>query len=83
MHNLYVGNLPYDLSIEELQSLFEEYGPVKAARIALDKVTGKSRGFGFVEMETEEAKKSAFQNLSRANVKGRNIVVADALKEKQ
>ena len=52
--NLFVAGLPYDVDDAELEEIFEKFGPVKSAKIAIDRETGKSRGFGFVSMENEE-----------------------------
>lgn len=58
---LFVAGLPYDLDDAELSEIFEKFGPVVSAKVALDKQTGKSRGFGFVEMEKEEDGKEAIE----------------------
>ena len=72
---LYVGNLNYATTEDELQSLFSEVGPVASAAVITDRRTGRSKGFGFVEMETEQAAQEAIERfnnyeLSRAQYYG-------------
>jgi RNA recognition motif-containing protein len=74
----YVGNLPFTFTSADLQQLFGEFGPVRGAEIVMDRETGRSRGFGFVEMETEEALKAAKQSLDGKPVGGRNLTVNEA-----
>jgi cold-inducible RNA-binding protein len=62
--NLFVAGLPYDVDDAELEEIFEKFGPVKSAKIAIDRETGKSRGFGFVSMENEEDGKQAIELLN-------------------
>jgi RNA recognition motif-containing protein len=76
--NLYVGNLNYDMSEEELRTAFAEHGDVQSAKIITDKFTGRSRGFGFVEMASEEAGNAAMENLNGKDVGGRQLVVNEA-----
>ena len=59
--NLYVGNLSYDMSEENLRTAFAEYGEVQSAKIITDKFTGRSRGFGFVEMNSDDEGKKAME----------------------
>jgi RNA recognition motif-containing protein len=75
---LYVGNLPWSISSSDLQTLFAEYGGVDSAEVISDRVTGRSRGFGFVQMDSEEASQSAIENLNGREVSGRAIVVNEA-----
>ncbi|MFV0592171.1 MAG: RNA recognition motif domain-containing protein [Draconibacterium sp.] len=75
--NIYVGNLPFNLGEENLVEIFEEYGEVTSAKIVMDKLTGRSKGFGFVEMEDENAQK-AIEELNNAEVGGRNIKVNES-----
>ncbi len=75
---LYVGNLSYETSQDELLKLFVEIGPVVSAVVVTDGSTGRSRGFGFVEMETEEAAKEAIDRLNNQMVNMRNIAVSEA-----
>ena len=74
---LYVGNLPYDFTESELKDLFEAQGKVLSVVIITDRYSGKSKGFGFVEMEDEIAEK-AIENLNGHQVSGRSIVVNKA-----
>lgn len=72
---LYVGNIPYTMKAEELGRLFEPHGTVTSAVVISDRETGRSRGFGFVEMETMQAAQAAMQALNGASIGGRNVVV--------
>ena len=76
--NIYVGNLSYDVNEEELQKAFEPYGQVVSSKIIMDMYTGKSRGFGFVEMGDNEEGKSAISNLDGTVLKGRTLKVSEA-----
>lgn len=76
--NLYVGNLNYDMSEEDLRDAFGEHGDVTSAKIITDKFTGRSRGFGFVEMASDDAGKAAMENLNGKDVSGRQLVVNEA-----
>ena len=76
--NLYVGGLPYSVTDEQLQELFETHGAVESARVITDRYTGQSRGFGFVEMEAEEAAQDAIEALNGSNLGGRTITVNEA-----
>ena len=75
---LYVGNLNYKTQTEDLQSLFAQYGEVVSANVVTDRETGRSRGFGFVEMETEEAAKEAIEKMNGREVNQRNLKVDEA-----
>ena len=75
---LYVGNLSYDMSERELHKTFRKYGNVVSARIISNKFNGKSRGFGFVQMDDPEEIKAAIKALHGKEVKGRKIVVNEA-----
>ncbi len=77
--NIYVANIPFSLTEKELESVFAEYGDVLSVKIIKDKVTGKSRGFAFVEMENEDDGEKAVNELDQAQVKGREIKVKKAL----
>ena len=72
---LYVGNLPYQTSETELQDLFTPFGTVKSAKVIVDRDTGRSKGFGFVEMGSENEAKEAIENLDGKENNGRNIRV--------
>ena len=73
--NLYVGNLPFDVSEAELQELFVSQGEVVSAKVVMDRETGRPRGFGFVEMAQAEDAQKAIQNLDGRDFKGRNLKV--------
>jgi len=75
---LFVGNLPYSVTDEQLREIFSESGQVESSTVVTDKFSGRSRGFGFVEMATEEEAKKALQELNGKEVEGRNIVVNEA-----
>ena len=76
--NLYVGNLSYDMSEENLRTEFAEYGEVQSAKIITDTFTGRSRGFGFVEMTSDDEGKKAMEELNGKDVDGRQLVVNEA-----
>ncbi len=67
---LYVGGLPYSVSDEELEELFSEHGTVESARVIMDKMTGRSRGFGFVEMSSPAEAQAACEQMNGASCKG-------------
>lgn len=75
---IYVGGLPYSTTEQELSDLFAAHGTVQSARIITDKFTGKSRGFGFVEMATEEDAKKAIAALNATQMGGRTLTVNEA-----
>ncbi|MHB1356021.1 MAG: RNA recognition motif domain-containing protein [Anaerolineae bacterium] len=75
---LYVGNLPYGMTDQELASAFTKAGPVTEATIVIDRETGRSRGFGFVEMATEDGASVALTQMNGAEVGGRMLKVAEA-----
>ena len=75
---LYVGNLSFDTSSEQLQTIFSETGTVQSASIVEDRETGRSRGFGFVEMSTKEEAQAAISALDGKDVDGRNLKVNEA-----
>ncbi len=76
--NIYVGNLPFNIGDEDLKKIFEEYGEVVSAKIITDKFTGRGKGFGFVEMESDDDAKTAIEELNNAEVGGRNIKVNES-----
>ncbi len=76
--NIYVGNLNYNLSEDELRQIFEEFGEVVSAKIILDKYSGRSKGFGFVEMSDDEEANAAIAALNDKEVQGRNMKVNKA-----
>lgn len=73
--NIFVGSLPYSVEEAELKSFFEDYGEVASVKIITDKFTGRSKGFGFVEMPDDEQAQQAIKELNGSEVKGRTIVV--------
>jgi len=73
--NLYVGNLPYEVSEEELRDLFSPHGEVVSAKVITDRETGRPRGFAFVEMSQDEEAQKAIQGLDGQDFKGRNLKV--------
>jgi len=75
---LYVGNIPFTCSEEDLQNLFAEVGTVVSAQIVTDRETGRSRGFGFVEMSKQEEATAAVSRFDQTPVKGRTITVNEA-----
>jgi cold-inducible RNA-binding protein len=75
---LYVGNLPYKATDEDLMTLFSSVGDVASARVMRDMATGRARGFGFVEMTTDEAAQKAIEKLHQHEMDGRAIVVNEA-----
>ncbi|MBD3359688.1 MAG: RNA-binding protein [Candidatus Buchananbacteria bacterium] len=76
--NLYVGNLPYSLDDNQLKDLFSEAGSVTSATIITDKMSGRSKGFGFVEMGSEEEAAKAIEMFNEKEIEGRNIKVNEA-----
>jgi len=77
--NIYVGSLNFKMQESELREIFEEYGEVSSARIITDKYSGRSKGFGFVEMPDETDAKRAISELNGAEVGGRNIIVNESI----
>lgn len=76
--NIYVSNLSFNVQDEDLKEFFAEYGEVTSAKVITDKFTGRSRGFGFVEMSDDAASQKAIQELDGATVEGRAIKVSEA-----
>ena len=75
---LFVGSLPWSIDDQTLQEAFEEHGSVVSAKVVKDRETGRSRGFGFVEMENSSEADSAMKALNNPELNGRNIVVNEA-----
>ena len=73
--NIYVGNLPYDFTEEDLRDMFDQFGEVANVKIVTDKESGESKGFGFIEMERKSEGKDAIQVLDQSAVRGRNVRV--------
>jgi RNA recognition motif-containing protein len=76
--NIYVGNLPFRVDDDELRQIFEAYGEVTSTSVINDKITGRSRGFGFVEMPVDSEAEEAIKKLDGANIKGRVLKVNQA-----
>ena len=76
--NIYVGNLPYSMDDNELRSSFSEFGAVTSASVVKDKFTGRSRGFGFVEMADAASGNLAIEAMNGRNMGGRPLVVNEA-----
>ena len=75
MTNIYVGNLSFDASEPQLQEAFAAYGTVDLAKVVMDRATGRSRGFGFVEMPNDEEAQAAIEGLNGTDLGGRTITV--------
>ncbi|HTQ85462.1 MAG TPA: RNA-binding protein [Candidatus Solibacter sp.] len=78
MKNLFVGNLAFQTTEEDLRALFEPFGKVERAHLAMDRETGRARGFGFVEMANDDEAKNAIAALDGKEVGGRNVKVNEA-----
>lgn len=76
--NIYIGNLPYSVTDEELRTVFSEFGQVESAKIIMDRYSGRSKGFGFVEMADTTEAQNAIKSLDNSNLKGRNLRVNEA-----
>ncbi|MFO0956730.1 MAG: RNA-binding protein [Isosphaeraceae bacterium] len=78
MKRLYVGNLAYTVNSQDLQELFEQFGRVRSAQVLSDRETGRSRGFGFVEMEGDSDADAAISSLDGSDHQGRRLTVNEA-----
>jgi len=76
--NIYVGNLNYKVEEKDLIETFGEYGTVESAKIIQDRISGRNKGFGFIEMPNEEEAKVAIDQLNQTELMGRNLVVNEA-----
>ena len=76
--NIYVGNLPYTMTDDELRATFAEFGEVASAKIIMDRYSGRSKGFGFVEMDNDSEAEEAIKSLDNNEVQGRNLRVNQA-----
>lgn len=76
--NMYVSNLSFHTSDDELKRLFEEFGAVSSAKVITDRETGRSRGFGFVEMSSDDDSKKAMTALNGKEIEGRSMSVSEA-----
>jgi len=75
---LYVGGLPYSISDTQLEELFSAHGTVESARVITDRMTGRSKGFGFVEMSSQSEAEVAIEKLNATDMEGRSITVNEA-----
>ncbi len=75
---LFVGNLPYKVSSEDLEQMFSAHGTVESAVVIMDKFTNRSKGFGFVEMSSDDEAKAAISALNDSEVEGRKMIVSEA-----
>ena len=80
--NIFVGSLPFSLGEADLKQLFEAYGEVNSVKIIIDRESGRSKGFGFIEMADDEAAQQAIRGLNGSEVKGRSIAVSQAEEKK-
>ena len=78
MKNIYVGNLSFDATEDQVRSMFEQYGPVDRVSIITDRDTGQPRGFAFVEMSDDDSAGKAMEALNGSNLGGRNLTVNEA-----
>src|SRR5882724_5971195 len=76
---LFVGNLPYSVTSERLQEAFSQFGTVSSSKVIVDRETGRSRGFAFLEMETDDQGAAAMQAMNGALLDGRSIAVREAV----
>ena len=76
--NIYVGNMNFNLKNEDLFNLFSQFGTVSTAKIIMDRESGRSKGFGFVEMDDEEEGRKAIASLNESEVMGRKLIVNEA-----
>jgi len=77
-NKLYVGGLPYSVTDDKLQEIFSPHGTVESARVITDRMTGRSRGFGFVEMSSQSEAEEATKNLNGTDLEGRKLAVNEA-----
>jgi RNA recognition motif-containing protein len=81
--NMYVSNLSFHTTDADLRNLFQEFGDVSSAKVIMDKVSGRSRGFGFVEMQDDAAAKQAMQELEGKEIEGRSLSVSVARQKEE
>ena len=77
-NKLYVGGLPYSVTEDTLRDMFAAHGSVESAVVISDRMTGRSKGFGFVEMGSQEEAQSAMDNLNQTQLEGRSLTVNEA-----
>jgi len=78
VNKMYVGNLPYSFTPTDLEKLFAPFGTVRAMEVIMDRTTGRSRGFGFVEMDSPQSMAEAIQSLHEKDIDGRSLTVNEA-----
>ncbi len=76
--NIYVGNLPYSVTDDDLRAAFSEFGEVSTAKTIMDRYSGRSNGFGFVEMDNDTEAEEAIKSLDNSDMQGRNLRVNQA-----
>lgn len=81
--NIFVGNLNYAITEDDMREIFEEYGELTSVKLITDKFTGRSKGFGFVEMANAEEAQKAIEELNGAEVEGRSMVVNESIEKKR
>ena len=81
--NIYVGNLHYGIREDDLEQIFGEYGKVNSVKVITDKYSGRSKGFGFVEMLNDDEAQKAIDELNETDVKGRNVKVNQAREKRK
>ncbi|MDA2925037.1 RNA-binding protein [Acidobacteria bacterium AH-259-L09] len=77
-NKLYVGGLPYQVTEDQLKEIFSAHGTVESAKVITDRMTGRSKGFGFVEMSSQSEAEEAIQKLNGTDLEGRSITVNEA-----
>jgi RNA recognition motif-containing protein len=82
-NKLYVGGLPYEVTDDRLEEIFSAHGTVESARVITDRMTGRSRGFGFVEMSSQEEAQQAIDKLNGTDLDGRSLTVNEAKPKEQ
>jgi len=78
MVNIYVGNLSYNTTEDDLRKMFEAHGKVDRANLAMDRMSGRARGFGFVEMPNDSEARKAISELNETEIEGRKLMVNEA-----
>ena len=76
--NIYVGNLDYKVTEDDLENVFSKYGSVSSSSVITDKYSGRSKGFGFITMDNDDEAKKAIEELNETQLESRNIVVNEA-----
>jgi len=76
--NIYVGNLNYKVKEDDLRAVFSDYGQVESVKMIADKMSGRSKGFGFVEMQNDDEARAAIEALNESEFEGRKMIVNEA-----